>query len=621
MPRTHVGAGKICSAARRPAVEAVEPRLLLAAFIVSNVNDAGPGSLRQAILDSNVTAAEKDVINFSITSGVVQLRSPLPPITSPVAIDTAQDERRPAIEIDGAAAGPGAHGLVINTSPLEADVTATEVAGLALYHFGGDGVRVNGNSNLLDHLYIGTDAAGANPLGNAGRGVVIQGGDNAVSNTTIAFNGSGGITVLSGAGNDLSYSNSVFSNGGLAIDLGGDGHTANDTGDADAGPNNLQNAPVITSVAAGPGGTTVSGSVSTTPNTGLLISLYTNMTPDPEGRRYLGSVDGVSNAAGNFTFDRVLPSIVRVDYVTVTATAFMDDAAVGTSEFSPAVTFAAPPSVTGVWLSGSTWTPAGRGLLQTTGGGSAKNGWPVRDGALELATVPYGNADRIAVQFTENVNVDQADLSVTGVNQADYPVTGFAYDPYTYTATWTLSAPLGLDHVELIVNGGAGGVSDAQNNLLDGEWTSGADLFPSGNGTAGGDFRFRIRVAPGDLNADGVINGSDFAVLAGNFGKVNQLPVMGDFTGDGAVNGSDFAILAGNFGRSVPEPQVLQRATALAVSAPSIVRRSSAAATTRRNAGAPLPTAVKTPKTALPSRSPERRHGNPRRSAKDIRAL
>src|SRR5829696_3735783 len=120
MPRTcdgdvkHGGArSRSRSAARSPAVEAVEPRVLFATFTVSNVNDAGPGSLRQAILDSNATAGVKDVIGFSIASGTIELRSALPAITSPVAIDTTQEELpAPTIAIDGAAAGPTASGLV-----------------------------------------------------------------------------------------------------------------------------------------------------------------------------------------------------------------------------------------------------------------------------------------------------------------------------------------------------------------------------------------------------------------------------------------------------------------------------------------------------------------------------
>jgi uncharacterized delta-60 repeat protein len=56
---------------------------------------------------------------------------------------------------------------------------------------------------------------------------------------------------------------------------------------------------------------------------------------------------------------------------------------------------------------------------------------------------------------------------------------------------------------------------------------------------------------PGDINGDNAVNGSDFAILAGNFGKSGMSAAQGDLNGDGAVNGSDFAILAGNFGKTV----------------------------------------------------------------------
>ena len=53
---------------------------------------------------------------------------------------------------------------------------------------------------------------------------------------------------------------------------------------------------------------------------------------------------------------------------------------------------------------------------------------------------------------------------------------------------------------------------------------------------------------PGDANLDGAVNGSDFALLAGNFGRTGRGWSLGNFNGDDAVNGSDFALLAGNFG-------------------------------------------------------------------------
>ena len=54
-------------------------------FTVSNTNDSGSGSLRQAILDSNSTSGS-NIITFDIGSGsLAQItpNSPLPPITGP----------------------------------------------------------------------------------------------------------------------------------------------------------------------------------------------------------------------------------------------------------------------------------------------------------------------------------------------------------------------------------------------------------------------------------------------------------------------------------------------------------------------------------------------------------
>jgi autotransporter-associated beta strand protein len=55
----------------------------------------------------------------------------------------------------------------------------------------------------------------------------------------------------------------------------------------------------------------------------------------------------------------------------------------------------------------------------------------------------------------------------------------------------------------------------------------------------------------GDLNQDGVVNGTDFGILAANFGKsVTGGWEDGDLNYDGVVNGSDFGLLASNFGDS-----------------------------------------------------------------------
>jgi parallel beta-helix repeat protein len=75
---------------------------------VTNLNDSGPGSFRQAILDANdeVTNPGLDIIDLSVIKNpkgpvvTIQPLSPLPPITSPVHIDGSINETRPGLPGD-----------------------------------------------------------------------------------------------------------------------------------------------------------------------------------------------------------------------------------------------------------------------------------------------------------------------------------------------------------------------------------------------------------------------------------------------------------------------------------------------------------------------------------------
>jgi hypothetical protein len=53
----------------------------------------------------------------------------------------------------------------------------------------------------------------------------------------------------------------------------------------------------------------------------------------------------------------------------------------------------------------------------------------------------------------------------------------------------------------------------------------------------------------GDANLDGTVNGSDFSILAANFGKGVTNWDQGNFLFGSAVNGADFSALASNFGK------------------------------------------------------------------------
>ena len=101
------------------------PATALAAITVTNTNDTGAGSLRQAIIEANTTPG-LDSIVFNISGGGVHTitpTSPLPAITGPVLIDgysqpgTSLNTHPTAtnavlrIELNGASAGLAARGL------------------------------------------------------------------------------------------------------------------------------------------------------------------------------------------------------------------------------------------------------------------------------------------------------------------------------------------------------------------------------------------------------------------------------------------------------------------------------------------------------------------------------
>ncbi len=74
--------------------------------------------------------------------------------------------------------------------------------------------------------------------------------------------------------------NSIFGNGGLGIDLAGDGVTLNDPADADDGPNNLQNYPMLSFVLSGDS-TVLNGTMLGMPRTTYTVDFYANITTVP----------------------------------------------------------------------------------------------------------------------------------------------------------------------------------------------------------------------------------------------------------------------------------------------------------------------------------------------------
>jgi hypothetical protein len=164
----------------------------------------------------------------------------------------------------------------------------------------------------------------------------------------IAFNNVGVVGGDAGSGfpdtqRNAILGNRIFSNSGLGIDLfGADdsfGVTNNDAGDGDSGPNHLQNFPVITSANANANGTTITGTLNSTPNTNFCIEFFASDAADPsgfgEGQIYLSAITpdvlGATDGSGDVSFTVTLPVAFGAGQV-VSATA--TDSAGNTSEFS-----------------------------------------------------------------------------------------------------------------------------------------------------------------------------------------------------------------------------------------------------------------------------------------------
>ena len=241
------------------------------------------------------------------------------------------------------AAGTAAIGNIFGVD-IEAGASSNTIGGLTpaarnvisgntnsgvLIQFGGtSGNQVIGN-------YIGTDAAGSAPVANLLSGVNVKngatgntvGGTSAGAGNLISGNAGPGVAVETvGTTDNAVLGNSIHGNTGLGIDLNSDSVTANDTGDADPGVNNLQNFPVLSSARVISGNqTTVTGTFNSTANSHFRIEFFGSATADAtgygEGQKYLGFVNVATDGSGNATFSTTLTaSVAAGSSISATAT-------------------------------------------------------------------------------------------------------------------------------------------------------------------------------------------------------------------------------------------------------------------------------------------------------------
>jgi hypothetical protein len=225
-----------------------------ATFSVTNTNDSGAGSLRQAIIDANA-AVGADTISFNISgSGVktINLTSALPIITSPVTIDgTTQagySPSTPMIELNGTSAGASTVGLKITAG-------SSTIKGLIINRFSQHGIMIQtGGTNVLTGNFIGTNAAGTAAQGNSWIGLLISastnntvGGTTAANRNIISGNGQTGIYINgTGATGNVIQGNYIGTDVTGSVDVGNtdqgvliDNRPSNTVGGTTAGAGNV----------------------------------------------------------------------------------------------------------------------------------------------------------------------------------------------------------------------------------------------------------------------------------------------------------------------------------------------------------------------------------------------
>jgi CSLREA domain-containing protein len=217
---------------------------------------------------------------------------------------------------------------------------------------GQDGIRIyiSPGTSVVGN-YIGTDVSGTVGMGNL-RGISLEqsqnvtiGGVAASTSNIIAFNQTDGISLVfdDTAGNAI-LGNSIFSNGGLGIDIEPPtGVDANDLGDGDIGPNNRQNYPVLTQALPN----NIQGTLNSTANTAFTIQFFANPACDGsgngEGQSFIGQTTVMTDGSGNATINFTPAAALTIGaFITATAT----DPGGNTSEFSACRVVTTPPAPT-----------------------------------------------------------------------------------------------------------------------------------------------------------------------------------------------------------------------------------------------------------------------------------
>ena len=386
------------------------------------------------------------------------------------------------------------------------------------------------HSNLVQGNFIGTDITGTQLLGNGSDGVLVTVSTNNMigghvitagepPGNLIAGNAGNGVALVAGSQTtEISIlGNSIFSNGGLGIDLNGDGVTLNDSCDSDTGANNLQNYPVITSASFAGGMVTLSGILDSVPNTGFRLEFFSNTEGDSsgfgEGQTFLGST--IVNTDGNCSASfGPLSFPVPPGQLFVTATATRLDASgnpIETSEFSGFFPGPPPP------------TPTAAVSRKTHGGaGTFDIDLPLTGNVgIECRSGGAANDYQMIINFANSVTVESASVTSGTGSVSSFSVSGSQ-------VTVNLTGVTNVQRITVTLH-----------NVNDGMHSGNVPVF--------------MGVLVGDVNGNAVVNASDVALTKAQVGQtVGGSNFREDVNANGTISAADVALVKSKVGTALP---------------------------------------------------------------------
>ena len=157
--------------------------------------------------------------------------------------------------------------------------------------------------------------------------------------------------------------------------------------------------------------------------------------------------------------------------------------------------------------------------------------------------LPFVNIKALDVIFSDDVNVDLGDLSLTSTITPgkSYSSNSFSYDPAAHDAHWTLPDALDVDRLMLALDG-----NDASSDGHDGVRVL-PDIYLGG-------YSLPFAVLPGDFNGDGVVNSQDMVGIRNQIQGTGppELRIWADVNGDGQVDISDYTAARKRLGKRLP---------------------------------------------------------------------